>query len=106
MNSSELPTSGFKPLVKSASDINALAEFTHELDYENLDPRIKQHIDLVFRDTLGTMLAGASLPEIRSIAAQAEIIAGPGHATIIGQSLSTSPHFAALVNGTGGVSLE
>ena len=106
MNSSEPLTSGSESVVESSNDIQALAEFAHDLDFQSLDPRIKQQIDLVFRDTLGTMLAGASLPEIDSLAGQASWLGGSGEATVLGRDAASAPHFAALVNGTGGVSLE
>jgi len=106
MNSSEPLTSGSDSVAESSNDIHALADFVHELDYEDLNPRIKLQTRQVLRDTLGTMLAGAALPEIRAIAKQVEELGGPGGSTVIGQSVGTSPRFAALVNGTGGVSLE
>ena len=106
MNSSEPLTSGSDSVDESSNDIQALAQFSFDLDYDDLNPPVKQQTQLVLRDTLGTMLAGAALPEVRAIGNQVETLGGPGGATVIGQSSSTSPHFAALVNGTGGVSLE
>ena len=106
MSSSEPLISASDPVVKSSNDIHALAEFTHGLTYEDLDPRIKLQTQRVLRDTLGTVVAGASLPEIQALANQVETLGGPGASTVIGQSTGTSPRFAALVNGTGGVSLE
>ena len=106
MNSSEPLTSGSDSVDESSNDIQALAQFTFDLNYDELNPPVKQQTQSVLRDTLGTMLAGAALPEVHAIGNQVETLGGPGGATVIGQSSSTSPHFAALVNGTGGVSLE
>ena len=74
--------------------------------FKDLPSSIQHHAYLVFRDTLGTMLAGASLPEVKSLANDNQSLAGVGGATVLGRLATASPQFAALVNGAGGVSLE
>ena len=88
------------------SSLTKLAEFAHDLRLSDLDQPVVDHTLRVVRDTLGTMLAGSTLPEVRGLAQLAPRLSGPGRATLMGRRQTTSPHFAAMVNGTGGVSLE
>jgi 2-methylcitrate dehydratase PrpD len=60
----------------------------------------------IVRDTLGTMLAGATVPEIQKLVRLSDRLSGPGNASLMGYSPSCNPLFAALVNGTGAVTLE
>jgi 2-methylcitrate dehydratase PrpD len=83
-----------------------LAKFVHDLRFSNLDRPVVDQTLRVIRDTLGTMLAGATLPEVKGLVDLASTLGGPGQATLMGQSQTTSPHVAAMVNGTGAVSLE
>jgi 2-methylcitrate dehydratase PrpD len=83
-----------------------LGEFTNSLRFDKLSEEVIHHATLIIRDTIGTMLAGATLPEIKNLAQMGGWVNGPGNATLMGCQHSSSPHFAALVNGTGAVSLE
>jgi 2-methylcitrate dehydratase PrpD len=83
-----------------------LAEFTRELRFDMLPEEVIQHGSLIVRDTLGTMLAGATIPEIQKLVRLSARLSGPGNASLMGYSHSCSPLFAALVNGTGAVTLE
>jgi 2-methylcitrate dehydratase PrpD len=83
-----------------------LAEFVHGLQISDVAPEVIQQTNRVIRDTLGVMLAGATLPEVKGLAAQASALGGSGRSTIMGRKEGTSAHFAALVNGAGAVSLE
>jgi len=92
---------------RQTSDFSlTLAKFTHGLKFENLSRRVVEHTLSIVRDTLGAMLAGATLPEIRNLAELADALGGPGKASLMSQKQTASPHFAAFVNGTGAVSLE
>ena len=92
--------------IRSHDVTNKLAGFAHDLQMENLSGEFIEHAVRVIRDTLGTMLAGATLPEIRNLSAMAGTLGGVGRASLISRQQTASPHFAALVNGTGAVSLE
>jgi len=83
-----------------------LAGFVHDLRIGDVGQHVVEQTIRVIRDTLGVMLAGATLPEVRGLAEKASILGGPGRSTIMGKREGTSAHFAALVNGTGAVSLE
>ena len=91
---------------KTSSLARSLAAFTRELRFEMLPEEVVRHGILILRDTLGTMLAGATLPEIKNLVGLSGYIGGPGNATLMGHPHACSPHFAALVNGTGAVALE
>ena len=83
-----------------------LAEFAQTLRFDNLPERVIQHALLIVQDTLGTMLAGATLPEIANLARLSTKLGGPGKASLMGHPQTCSPLFAAFVNGTGAVTLE
>jgi 2-methylcitrate dehydratase PrpD len=85
---------------------DTLAEFTRKLSFDMLPEEVIQHGILIVRDTLGTMLAGATIPEIQKLVRLSARLSGPGNASLMGYSSSCSPLFAALVNGTGAVTLE
>ena len=57
-------------------------------------------------DTLGAMLAGSRLPENARLAGLAAERSGGRTATLVGHAQKAEPMFAALANGTAGVSLE
>ena len=86
--------------------LTKLAVFTHDLSFSDLSQQVIGHTLHVIRDTLGTMLAGATLPEVRGLAEMVNRLGGLGRATLMGRQQTASPNFAALVNGTGAVSLE
>ena len=83
-----------------------LASFVHDLSIDDLSKKICDQGLRVIRDTLGTMLAGAALPEVRKLAEMVTAQGCSGCSTLMGREQTTSPHTAALVNGTGAVSLE
>jgi 2-methylcitrate dehydratase PrpD len=83
-----------------------LAVFTHDLSFGDVSQQVIDHTIRVIRDTLGTMLAGSTLPEVKGLAQMLTLIGGSGRATLMGCRQTVRPHFAALVNGTGAVSLE
>jgi 2-methylcitrate dehydratase PrpD len=83
-----------------------LANFVSGLEFGNLDQNIICQATLVARDTLGTMLAGSTLPEIRKLANWAAGTGGVGNATLMSRETTVPAHLAAMVNATGAVSLE
>lgn len=83
-----------------------LAEFAANLRLADLPTRVVAQAHTVVTDTVGVILAGSVLPEVVALAEQAAVL-GPGDsATILGRRRRAAPPYAALVNGTGGVSLE
>jgi 2-methylcitrate dehydratase PrpD len=104
-----MATTGGNDLVdraQAAATARSLAEFACGLRFEDLPRQVVDHALLVIRDTLGTMLAGSTLPEVKGLASLSGFLSGVGRATLMGTFRTVSPHFAALVNGTGAVSLE
>jgi len=102
LNNPEHPGAGWT----TSSLADTLAEFTRKLSFDKLPAKVIHHGTLIVRDTLGTMLAGATLPEIKNLVQLSGSISGPGNATLMGYPHSCNPLFAALVNGTGAVTLE
>lgn len=86
--------------------VTKLARFVHDCRFDKLDQKVVAQALLIVRDTLGTMLAASTLPEVRGLADLAAVLGTSGQASLIGHSNTTGAHFAALVNGTGAVSLE
>jgi len=82
-----------------------LAGLALSLKLEEVPEDVLRHAKLIVRDTLGVMLAGSTLPEIRNLAQLAPRLAA-GKASLFGTELKAAAHMAALVNGAGGVSLE
>ena len=102
LNNPEHPGAGWT----TSSLAETLAEFTRKLSFDMLPEEVIQHGILIVRDTLGTMLAGATIPEIQKLVRLSASLSGPGNASLMGSPHSCSPLFASLVNGTGAVTLE
>jgi len=83
-----------------------LAEFAQKLRIDDLSQEVIEHSRYIVLDTVGTMLAGASLTEIKALSEMSNSLGGPGGATLMGCQQTSSPYFASFVNGTGAVSLE
>jgi 2-methylcitrate dehydratase PrpD len=82
-----------------------LAEFTADLVYDDLPDTTRDHLGLVVADTVGAIVGGNTLPEVAALA-DLESDSNPGEATILGTDRTAAPGHAALVNATGGTSLE
>ena len=92
---------------KTTSQIaQILAKFVSKVAFKDLDRSIIRQATFVARDTLGVMLAGATLPEIRKLANWASEAGGVGKATLMTRPTTVPAHWAAMVNSTGAVSLE
>lgn len=83
-----------------------LAKFVHDLHISDLSQEVCNQGLRVVRDTLGTMLAGSLLPEVKGLVEMVSTLGCSGRSTLMGCQETVSPHIAALVNGTGAVSLE
>jgi 2-methylcitrate dehydratase PrpD len=82
-----------------------LARFALDVEYEQLPDSVQAHVGLVVADTVGAMIGGNTLPEVSTLA-EIEAAQNPGGAAMLGTNHTASPGHAAMVNGTGGTSLE
>ena len=90
----------------SSQVAGVLAHFVSNLKVSNLDAKIMLHATHVARDTLGVMIAGSTLPEIRKLSNWAAETGGIGNATLMSRQNTVPASLAAMVNATGAVSLE
>ena len=86
--------------------IEELARFTAETQWDDIPEPVQRHAKLVVLDTLGVILAGSQRPEVRALRDRLDTTAGSG-ATIYGSGWpSNDPRTAALLNGIAGRSIE
>ncbi|MBI4189067.1 MAG: MmgE/PrpD family protein, partial [Betaproteobacteria bacterium] len=86
--------------------IEKLAQFVAETQWEEIPDAVQQHAKLVLLDMLGVILAGAEQPEVRQLRERLRATAGTG-ATVLARGWPTSdPRTAALLNGIAGRSIE
>src|SRR6516164_1559608 len=87
-------------------EIEKLAEFAAQTQWEDLPEPVQRHTKLVLLDTLGVILAGAERPEVRQLRERLAGTAGTG-ATVYARGWpSYDPRTAALLNGIAGRSIE
>src|SRR5262245_1013328 len=86
--------------------IERLAQFVAEVQWDEIPEAVRQHAKLVLLDTLGVLLAGAEQPEVQQLRQRLLATAGTG-ATVLAHSWPISdPRTAALLNGIAGRSIE
>src|SRR5438309_3157557 len=86
--------------------IERLAQFVAETQWDEILQAVQQHAKLVLLDTLGVILAGAEQPEVQQLCQRLLATAGTG-ATVLARGWPTSdPRTAALLNGIAGRSIE
>ncbi len=86
--------------------IEALAQFVAQTQWEDIPEPVQRHAKLVLLDTLGVILAGAERPEVRELRDALAGTAGTG-ATVFARGWPThDPRTAALLNGIAGRSIE
>ncbi len=61
-----------------------LAEFTQALRFDKLPDKVIHQGTLIVRDTLGTLLAGATISEIQKLVRLSASLSGPGNASLMG----------------------
>ncbi|MBI2987306.1 MAG: MmgE/PrpD family protein [Deltaproteobacteria bacterium] len=83
----------------SSNPTLAIAEYVHDISYGDLPQQAIANAKLAILDTIGVMFAGAQHQVGRIIVDYVRASGAAGVATIIGQSLQTSPELAALANG-------
>jgi len=86
--------------------LDRLSQFVSDTTYDTLSSDAQAAAKDVIMDTFGAIIAGAQLPENRSLANLASERSQPPTATLLGHSLKAEPMFAALANSTAGVALE
>ena len=86
--------------------IEALAEFVAQTQWEQIPEPVQRDAKLVLLDTLGVILAGADRPEVRRLQEALAGTAGTG-ATVFARGWpAQDPRTAALLNGIAGRSIE
>jgi 2-methylcitrate dehydratase PrpD len=86
--------------------IEKLAHFVTETQWDEIPESVQRHAKLVLLDTLGVILAGAERPEVRELRDRLAPGAGSG-ATVFARGWPThDPRTAALLNGVAGRSIE
>src|SRR6266404_6339250 len=87
-------------------EIEKLAGFVAERQWEDIPESVRQHAKLVLLDTLGVILAGGERPEVRQLRDRLSGTAGTG-ATVYARGWPAhDPRTAALLNGIAGRSIE
>src|SRR4030095_5558533 len=86
--------------------IERLAQFVAETQWDEIPQAVQQHAKLVLLDTLSVILAGAEQPEVHHLRQRLLATAGTG-ATVLARGWPISdPRTAALLNGIAGRSIE
>ena len=86
--------------------IEALAQFIAQTQWEDVPEPVQRHTKLVLLDTLGVILAGAERPEVRQLRDRLAGTTGTG-ATVYARGWPIhDPRTAALLNGIAGRSIE
>jgi 2-methylcitrate dehydratase PrpD len=87
-------------------EIERLAQFVAQTQWEDVPQAVQRHAKLVMLDTLGVILAGSERPEVRQLRERLAGTAGAG-ATVFARGWPTQdPRTAALLNGIAGRSIE
>src|SRR5271169_1747102 len=87
-------------------EIEKLAEFVAQTQWEDVPAPVQRHAKLVLLDTLGVVLAGGERPEVRQLRERLATTSGAG-ATVYARGWPAhDPRTAALLNGIAGRSIE
>ena len=86
--------------------IEKLAQFVAQTQWEDIPGPVQRHAKLVFLDTLGVILAGSERPEVRQLRERLAATAGTGATVLARGWLTHDPRTAALLNGIAGRAIE
>jgi 2-methylcitrate dehydratase PrpD len=87
-------------------EIEKLAEFVAQTQWEDVPGPVQRHVKLVLLDTRGVVLAGGERPEVRQVRERLAATSGAG-ATVYARGWPRhDPRTAALLNGIAGRSIE
>jgi 2-methylcitrate dehydratase PrpD len=86
--------------------IEKLAQFVAETQWEDIPGPVQKHVKLVLLDTIGVILAGSARPEVQQLRERFAPTAGTG-ATVYARGFpGNDPRTAALLNGIAGRAIE
>jgi 2-methylcitrate dehydratase PrpD len=86
--------------------IEKLAQFVAETQWEDIPGPVQKHVKLVLLDTIGVILAGSARPEVQQLRERLAATAGTG-ATVYARGFpGNDPRTAALLNGIAGRAIE
>jgi 2-methylcitrate dehydratase PrpD len=86
--------------------IERLAQFAAQTQWDDIPQAVQRHAKLVLLDTIGVVLAGSVRPEVQSLGGQLTRSAGAG-ATVYARGFHTvDTRTAALLNGIAGRAIE
>jgi 2-methylcitrate dehydratase PrpD len=86
--------------------IETLAQFAAQTQWEDIPAPVQRHAKLVFLDTLGVILAGSERPEVRQLRDRLTRSAGTGATVLASGCPEQDPRTAALLNGIAGRAIE
>lgn len=86
--------------------IESLAQFVAQTQWEDVPYSVQSHTKLVVLDTLGVILAGSERPEVRQMRDVLAATAGSGATVYARGCAKTDPRTAALLNGVAGRAIE
>ena len=89
-----------------AAEIEKLAQFIAQTQWDDIPQAVQQRTKLVLLDTFGVMLAGSEQPEVRALQKGLAATAGTGATVYMRGWPVTDPGRAALVNGIAARTLE
>ena len=89
-----------------AEQIERLAQFVANTQWEDIPRPVQQHANLVLLDTIGVMLAGSVQPEVRRLHEGLNASAGTGATVFTRGWPITDTGRAALLNGIAARSIE
>ena len=86
--------------------VERLAAFAANTQWEDIPSAVRQQAKLVFLDTFGVILAGSVRPEVEQLRARLSSTAGTGATVYAKGTPAHDPRTAALLNGIAGRSIE
>ncbi|MFT5427161.1 MAG: 2-methylcitrate dehydratase PrpD [Gammaproteobacteria bacterium] len=92
------------PAAKKVTQL--LANFIARFDLKSAPPEAIERARIAFIDTMGVMLAGSTKEVSHLICDMVKLEGATPTASVVGQSLRTSPQLAALANGVAGHAMD
>ena len=86
--------------------IETLARFAAQTQWEQIPPQVQQQAKLALLDTIGVILAGSVRPEVIALRERMAATAGPGATVYASGTPTHDPRTAALLNGVAGRAIE
>jgi 2-methylcitrate dehydratase PrpD len=83
-----------------------IADYVVGFDLKSVPPAAIDHARILFTDSIGVMLAGSHEDVAHIVYEMVKAEGAAASATIVGQSLRTSPQLAALANGVSGHAMD